>query len=629
MLELMRKFSQTFVVKLLLFILALAFVIWGIGDVLRHSNKQTVATVAGRDISYTQYHQMLEQYVAQLREMYGNQFGVEHLQQMGMDREILERMIGDQLLEKRVEDLHVGVGDDIVQALVMTNENFFNPEGKFDADLFARILHKNGMTEQRYITALHKQQGARLFLSAFISPPLVADMQIRPLFAHRYEQREADVLVLTAEGEAITGDPTDTQLVQFYNDHAGQFVVPELREVSYIQFDQKVISGIDPVGDDAVAVEYENRKSDFVVGAMWVLDQYVYDNEETAKQTYEALLRHEEVKGRVTLGSVSRESLPAELQEQVFALKKGEMSKPIKSPLGWHIFIVNDVLPETVKPLEAVKEQLRQELMEARHADAFYQWMSGVENDLSSGMNLEEVAKKFNLTIHRLEAMDARGIDEKGQKIKDLPDPGIFLPLVFKLDASTESGVTVLSDNQTYVSVRVDKVMPSRSKALDEVKGYATQLWKEEEQSKKLRTTAEQLARQLQTDKTTIEEAAHGAGIKFYPAKMVKRSDNPPLNSTKKQIYPADWLEQLFTLKTGETTNAYIMSDGSYVIGNVRAVVQADKNKEAGLANVVRDHLAKDYVDEIMAQYMNYLKTIYKVERNETLLQMRTTSDAQ
>lgn len=629
MLELMRKFSQTFVVKLLLFVLALAFVVWGVGDVLRNSNKQTVATVAGRDISYAEYHQMLEQYLAQLREVYGSQVTLEQLQQMGMDREILERRVTDYLLEKRVSDLHVGVGEDIIQAMVMTNENFFNEAGKFDPEVFSRLVRQYGMTEERYIDTLRKQQSARLFLSAFLSAPAISDMQVLPLFSYRYEQRNADILLLTTEGMSEIEEPTDTQLVQFYNDHVDQFVIPELRQVSYIQFDQKIIPEIDPISDDAVAAEYNNRKSEFSVGETHVLDQYLFDDEQPAKQAYEALKKHEEVKGKVALGPVSKDSLPSEVQEKVFALQKGEMSEPIKSPLGWHIFIVNDIVPATIKPLETVKEQLRQEMMMSRHADAFYQWMSTVENDLSSGTSLEDIAKKFNLTLHTLEAMDTHGLDEKGQKIKNIPDATVFLPLVFKSDVAVESGITALSDNQTYVSVRVDKIIPSRSKALDEVKGYASQLWKAEEQEKRLKASAEQLAQQLQSGSTTVDAASHQTGVKLYAGKTVKRSDNLPLNASKKQVYPVDWVQQLFTLKPGDFTHAYLMADGSYLIGRVGAIIHADKTKAAVSGNIVRDNLQKDFVDEVMTQYINYLKTIYKVERNEALLQVKATSDAQ
>lgn len=629
MLGFMRKCSQNIVVRILLFMLAMAFVVWGVGDVLRGANKQTVATVAGTDISYAQYHQTLEQYMAQLRETYGSALTLEQMQLIGLDKEVVERLINDQLIGHRIKSLNIGVGEDIVQEMIMSNPNFANASGQFDSELFSKILKQNNFNEIRYIQMIRQQQSVNLLLGTLTNIPPVLRLQIDPLLSHRFEQRLVDVMVLSSENRKESEEPTETQLLQFYNDHPEKFSLPELRTVSYLQFDHTVIKDIEPITDEQIQAEYENRKSEFVTPPMRQLEQYLLNDEQTAKQVHADLIAHKEVNGKIALGMVSKESLPTEVQEKVFALEKGGISEPVQSPLGWHIFIVSDIVAETTRSLDEVKEQLKKELTASHHADAFYQWMSEVETQLSSGVTLEEIAKKFNLTVRVLSEIDSRGLTVKGEQIKNIPDPTVFLPLVFKLDAKVESSATALSDSQTYVVARVDQIMPTRTKALDEAKGIATELWKQDEKAKRLSQFANALVGEIKDNKLTFDQASRKEGVTLYPGKVIKRVDNAALNDQKKQSYPPAFIQEIFISKLNMVTSPYMMEDGSYVVGRVIEVIKADKAKVGNGEVAVREELQKNFVDEILAQYLRYLKSIYKVERNDALLKVKAGTDAQ
>ena len=51
MIEILRSAASSLVAKLLLGLLALSFVAWGVGDVLRSASGSTVAEIGGRSIS--------------------------------------------------------------------------------------------------------------------------------------------------------------------------------------------------------------------------------------------------------------------------------------------------------------------------------------------------------------------------------------------------------------------------------------------------------------------------------------------------------------------------------------------------------------------------------------------------
>ena len=59
--------------------------------------------------------------------------------------------------------------------------------------------------------------------------------------------------------------------------------------------------------------------------------------------------------------------------EAVFTLKKGELSKPIKTPYGWHIVYVEDRRLAQLPKFEEVQDQLKQLFVERNLKDVLKQ----------------------------------------------------------------------------------------------------------------------------------------------------------------------------------------------------------------------------------------------------------------
>ncbi len=98
--------------------------------------------------------------------------------------------------------------------------------------------------------------------------------------------------------------------------------------------------------------------------------------------------------------------MPPELVEGVFALKEGEVGKPIQSALGWHIIKATAVEVGATKPFEAVREQLAKDVAREMAADEIYKRSNEVEDALAGGATLDQVAEKFALKESKIAAID-------------------------------------------------------------------------------------------------------------------------------------------------------------------------------------------------------------------------------
>jgi parvulin-like peptidyl-prolyl isomerase len=64
------------------------------------------------------------------------------------------------------------------------------------------------------------------------------------------------------------------------------------------------------------------------------------------------------------LGMVKQGTLPVEMDDVIFAMAAGEVSDPIASPAGYHIFEVLEVVPEGAPTRAQVEGQVKRELSE-------------------------------------------------------------------------------------------------------------------------------------------------------------------------------------------------------------------------------------------------------------------------
>jgi hypothetical protein len=133
------------------------------------------------------------------------------------------------------------------------------------------------------------------------------------------------------------------------------------------------------VTDDEVKKSYDENPAMFEKGAKVSARHILVDSKETADDIYKKIVEGADfpemakqfskdpsaAKGG-DLGSFGRGVMVKPFEDAVFSMKKGEVSKPVKTQYGYHIIQVVEKHKGQIVPFEQTKEQLKQYLMDKK-----------------------------------------------------------------------------------------------------------------------------------------------------------------------------------------------------------------------------------------------------------------------
>jgi foldase protein PrsA len=148
---------------------------------------------------------------------------------------------------------------------------------------------------------------------------------------------------------------TDKQIEDSYNKNKAQYSQPESRDVRHILVKTKAKA------DDL----YNQLKG----GADFAALAKKFSEDTGSKANG----------GKLT---ISKGQTVAPFDKQAFALKKNEISKPVKTEFGYHIIQpLSDVKKAKVTPLKDVKESISQQLAQTKKNEAMTKWVDQLKKD--------------------------------------------------------------------------------------------------------------------------------------------------------------------------------------------------------------------------------------------------------
>lgn len=623
MLQSMRKHATSWVVKILFGLLILSFGLWGINDIFLGERDPTVATVAGTKIPLSQLNDGVKQEIERFQPIFGGALDSQQAKQLGLVDQALERLIDRAVFNKAANDLGLAVGDQMVLRHIQNEPAFRNALGQFDRSYLQQVLMANNLTEERYVALLRRDLATRQLAGVVGIDAPVPTVLAESLHRYREESRIADSVVVPANTATTPAPPDEATLAEYYKANSDRFIAPEYRSVSYVAIDPAALAEEIEVSDERLRSEYAARINDFTLRERRDVDQLVLRDEGDAKRiadlmgqgrSLDAAIKESKVTTQIIkLGWVERAELLGEIAAPVFALKAGQHSAPLKSPLGWHIVRVNGAEEGRVRSFEEVRDQLRKDVAGREAGDAAHNLSIKLEDALAGGASLEEAANQIGMKVAKLPPVESNGLTEAGKTAPGLPPDAVFLRTVFATPENQESTMLELANN-VFAVLHVDKVQPAAAKPLEQIKNDLIASWQDEQRRAAAERRAQALLNKVKGGQTiAAAAAADKLAVKTTPAftRATHESEAGLPEAIKADVFSLQPGEAVI----GESREGYVVA----VLKEVRpAPALADEARSR-----LGDQLAQSIAGDLLDQFAGALRQRYDVEIDRSVIDSR------
>lgn len=638
MLNHMRALSQNWKGRLILgsvlTVMIIAFAIFGIGDRFTNFNASELARIGDKRITVDQYRFAYQNQLTQLQEKERRGITNEEARAMGLDRQVLYRLLSDAVVDQEAAKLGLAVGNEAIARTIYNDEAFRGASGKFDRMRFASLLQDARMSEASYVA---QQRG--LILRNEVEDAVVGDLSVPKALVdeirrYKAEVRDFDFFILPPSAAGALPTPTPDQLKSFYEAHVAKFQAPEYRKLVVLSVVPANLIKPDAVSDADVKKRYDDMKTErFVTPERRAIQQLVFANDASAEaakakldkgESFDKLAADEKKSASdISLGTVKRSELedPA-VADAAFALPQGGTSGLVKGKFGKVIVHVSKILPKREQSLMEVSGQLKDEIaiiranQEARHI------RDTIEDQRTGGKTLTEAAATVGQKVRVIDAIDAQGRDKAHHPVEGLVDGPRLLKAAFSTDVGADTEMLTTSNNG-YVWYEVAGITPAHQLPQNEVTAEVEAGWKAQETGKRLADMADKLVEAMRAGKPIAEVAAGvaagAAKVDVMRAVNMSREGSPQL--------PAIAVGTAFQTPVGGAGSTALPGRGRIVFKVTAArVPPADPNDKefAKLMDDVKSGLSND----LLAQYLQMVQREVGVTINQNALRTALGEDA-
>ncbi len=614
----------------------LIFVDWGMGRGKQRGAMEGVAAkVGGITISETLFIKEMRNTEQRYRNMYGQQFD-QLRNQIDLPTITLQNLIDRQLLLREADKLGLTVTDAELLDKIKSFPAFQREDGSFvGPDLYARVLRSNQMSSDEFEEALRRDLLIEELQKAMASGIVVSDAEVEAEYRRRNESVSADVVFVGIDRGLERASVTDADARAYYDAHQDQFSHAEQWKLQYLLVDSLRLRRTMTVPDAQIDEYYKSHQAEFAkdeqVRARHIL---IKPKTEDDAGWHEAQNRVREIAIRAQLKSTdfavlakevsddagSKSSggdlgwfgkgrMVKEFEDTVFALKEGQVSGPVKSQFGYHIIKLEGRQPSGIRPLDEVRNQVRDKLAEgladaegSRRATALREKIDAAK--LTTDEQWRGLAE--DVTTSNVTPWFAKG--------EAIPGLGRDPDLLAEATGAKEGFIGgPRRSSRGWVIYRVAQTRPSGTTPFDEAKDEARDAAKRAKAVAIVRADLE--AKRPTLLSANLETAAPALGGTFQKAPEHRRGAPMP------GVGSADQLEDaLFATPLQALTPVVAIGERGVAVARVTSKKSIDPATFAKEKAALKDSLVQDELQKLLASVLAEAKRENPVTVNNAVI---------
>ncbi|HEY2990605.1 MAG TPA: SurA N-terminal domain-containing protein [Candidatus Binatia bacterium] len=422
MLDILRKRKRSWVVTLLLGLIVVVFVLFYGGRAMREGETEKIAEVNGETISQREFGAYYQKVMDFYRNLLKGDLTPETMKNLKLKGKVMEDLIQRHLLLQEARRLGLEVTDEeLADAIARAPE--FQIEGRFSKNHYLQLLRANRLEPTQFEEERRDDLAVQKLFDIIQDAVHVSENEARERYQFAQEKVSFSFIRLSADDFLPQAGVTEQEIKDYYDRNKAALADPLKVQVEYVIYPfAQFAAKVQPSEKEIEEYYNRNRATRFqqprAVRARHILVRVPSGGDAAqkggARAKAEAALK--EARGGKDfaelakkysddpgasqggdLGWVNPKQFVAVLDQALFALKKGEVGAVVESPLGYHIFKVEDVRPEKTASLKDAMPEIMRALKGERGKVEAARAADADRGKALSGAELSALAKERGL----------------------------------------------------------------------------------------------------------------------------------------------------------------------------------------------------------------------------------------
>ncbi len=616
MLQNIRDNSQGWIAKTIIGVIVVLMALTGFDAIIQStSNSQNAADVNGEKITQSSLNAAVDMQRRQLIQQFGKDFDASLLDDKLLRQASLDSLVDRTLLLQGAKEAGMGFSDASLDQLILQTPAF-QVDGKFNAARFDQILQQQGMGRMEFRERLKQDVLVSQLQASLAASNFVTDAELENFV--RLDKQTRDFASQTIHIDTKSVDISDDELKAYYDEHKDQYMSPEQVVVEYVELRKESFFAQAEASDEELQALYqkeianlaEQRRAAHILlevndklsdeqakAKLAEVAERLKQGEDFAKLAEEVSQDPGSASNGGDLGFAGPGVYDPEFEKSLYALKKDEVSAPVRSSFGWHLIKLLDVQAPEVPSFDSLKAKLEREVKAQQVEQRFVEAAKELEEASFEASDLAQPAQELGLQVQTSGAFGREG--GEGVAANRQVVQAAFSPEV--LEDGANSGAIELDPDTTLV-LRVKEHKKPTLLPLEEVSAGIRDTLSRKKASEAAKAEGEALLAQLR------DGGASGKDWKVVEAATRSQEGVEP-----------EVLQALFRMakpEDGKSSFAGLtLNNGDYVVLRLDGVGQAKAELSAEEKTSYRRFLASRAGQQDFAAYREQLKESADIER--------------
>ena len=544
MLSLMRKHAKSWLIKILIAIIAVVFIFY-FGYSFTSNKGAKVAEVNGEVISYLDYQNAYSNLLKNLQTQYKNMWSDNLIEVFDLKNRALEGLIENKIIASEADKIGLDITEKEIREKIMTYPAF-QYDGKFDENRYKAVLADNRTDTKDFEESVSQELLQAKLIQFLLTFLVVSDQEVLDQYNYLNQKVKIGFIQFPSKDFKSLIKVDQALKTKYFEEHKEGYRIPDKVKIAYIVIRPQDFKDQVKLDDQEINDYYEDNPDLFTQPKQVKARHILFNVQSNATADQEAKVKEralsvlEKARGGQDfsqlakeysedtstkneggdLGYFSKGQMIKSFEEAAFNMEKGQISDLIKTTYGYHIIKVEDIKEERLKDLNEVRDQISDKLISNASIDLANEKALSLIDQMPYDVDLIQYAGQHNAPVISTDYFS------QDESIPYINGDEKLKQSIFSLQ-KMEISELIEFDNNFYIIQVVDKkpsYLPDMNEVSDQLEAdYVTYL-----ATLEAKLAAEKYLAKLR-EGTDWDELAKTMNMKPETTEFFTRQDSPEM----------------------------------------------------------------------------------------------------